>query len=54
MSLNKKPRQVCKVEELAGGNAPDIEGEINDKLKEGWIYSGIITKGNKIYIIFIR
>ncbi len=54
MSLNKKPREVCKVEELAGNNAPDIEGEINNKLAEGWTYKDIITKGNTIYIVFIK
>lgn len=53
-SLNKKQLQKCKVEELQGGNAPDIEGEINNKLKEGWKYQGILTKGNKIYIVFIK
>jgi len=53
-SLDRKPREVCKVEELSGGNAPDIEGEINNKLKEGWTYKDIITKANKVYIIFLR
>jgi len=51
---NKKPRELCKVEELSGGNAPDIEGEINNKLAEGWIYKDVFAKGNKIYVIFIR
>ena len=54
MSLNKKIRQVCKVEQLTGSNGPDIEGEINNKLKEGWIYQNTIVVGNKIYLVFIR
>ena len=54
MSLNKKDKEVCKVEELAGGNAPDIEGEINNKLKEGWTYKDIIVKANKVYLVFIK
>jgi len=54
MALGKQQQQRCKVEELSGGNAPDIEGEINNKLKEGWTFQGIITKGNKIYIVFIK
>jgi hypothetical protein len=53
-SLDKKPRQICKVEELAGNNAPDIEGEINNKLAEGWIYQNTIVIGNKIYLVFIK
>jgi len=36
-SLDKKDQQVCKVEVLSGGNAPDIEEEINNKLKEDGI-----------------
>jgi len=51
---NKKARQLCKVEELFGNNAPDIEGEINNKLKEGWTYKGSIVKANKIYLVFIK
>ena len=54
MSLDKKPRQICKVEELQGSNSPDIEGEINNKLQEGWVYQGTIVKGNKIYLVFIK
>jgi len=53
-SLDKKDQQVCKVEELSGGNAPDIEGEINNKLKDGWNYKDIIVKANKVYIVFLR
>jgi hypothetical protein len=53
-SLNKKQQQLCKVEELVGSNAPDIEGEINNKLKEGWVYQNTIVKGNKIYLVFIK
>jgi len=53
-SLDQKPQQTCKVEELQANNAPDIEGEINNKLAEGWTYKDIITQGNKIYLIFIR
>ena len=54
MSLDKKPRELCKVEELTANNAPDIEGEINNKLAEGWTYKDNITQANKIYLIFIR
>ena len=46
--------EECRVEELVGNNAPDIEGEINNKLQDGWTYRGILAKQNKIYIIFIR
>ena len=53
-SLNKKQRQLCKVEELQANDAPGIEDEINNKLSEGWQFEGIATKGNKVYLIFIR
>ena len=42
-SLDQKNQELCKVEELSGSNAPDIEGEINNKLAEGWTYKDIIT-----------
>lgn len=53
-SLDQKPQEECKVEELSGSNAPDIEGEINNKLAEGWLYKDSISQGNKIYLIFIK
>jgi hypothetical protein len=53
-SLNKKQRQVCKVEELSANDAPGIEDEINNKLNDGWQLHSVTSKGNKVYLIFIR
>ena len=53
-SLNKKQQQRCKVEEVAGSSAVDIEDEINNKLVEGWTVNTIFAKGNKTYIVFIK
>jgi len=51
---NKKPRQLCKVEEVFGSNSSDIEDEINVKLAEGWLLNTIIAKANKVYLVFIK
>lgn len=53
-SLDKKSKQKCKVEELSGNNANDIEDEINNKLLEGWQLHSVASKGNKVYLIFIK
>jgi hypothetical protein len=53
-SLDKKPQQWCKVEQLTGSDAGDIEDEINDKLADGWLYADIFAQANKVYILFIR
>ena len=53
-SLDTKDIEICKVEELSGNNSLDIEGEINNKLKQGWTFRAIITKANKVYIVFIK
>ena len=53
-SLNKKQRQRCKVEELSANDAPGIEDEINNKLAEGWQFHSAITKGNNVYLVFIK
>ena len=53
-SLNKKQRQLCKVEEMAATDAPGIEDEINNKLSEGWQFHSVAVRGNKVFLIFIR
>jgi hypothetical protein len=53
-SLNKKSKQLCKVEELSGNNPGEIEDEINNKLGDGWTLHSTVSKGNNVYLIFIR
>lgn len=53
-SLDKKSLESVKVEEMSGNDASAIEEEIKNKLKEGWTYADNISKGNKIYLVFIK
>ena len=53
-TLDKAKVEKCKVEESAGNNAGAIEDEINAKLIQGWTFRGIIIKGNKVYLVFIK
>jgi len=53
-TLDKSKNEKCKVEELTGNDAQQIEEEINNKLKQGWTYRSVLLKSNKIYLIFIR